>query len=681
MRFVSGWIREFVDIPADERKLADDLTMAGIAIDSVGVAENGETVLEADVTTNRPDALNHYGVAREASVIYDRDLEPYVARVQESQRPAGEVASVEIADADLCGRYSARVILGLQVGPSPQWMVRRLEAAGARSINNVADVTNYLLLELGHPLHAFDLDTLAGCRIVVRRARSGESLVTLDGVKREFHRENLVIADDARPVAIAGVMGGLETGIHDFTTNVLLESAWFQPLSVRRTARQFGLHSEASHRFERGADLQVTALAADRAAELIRQVAGGQVLRGSLDVFPAERKRLPVILRAGEIQRILGEAIPAGLVERILRRLGFRVAADGAGQWMVEPPSFRLDVEREIDVIEEVARHYGYQRFPNRLPTWAGVACRAPHWAQERALREGARALGYSETISYTLVAPRVTAAFSLYEPVRVANPLSEEASVLRSSLLPSLLNAVEWNLNRGARSVRLFELGKAYREEGRDYQELPVLGLAVSGPAAPLSLHAPAREFGFFDLKGDLEQLLELFEYRRLYFDSDPGVDYYHPGRAARAAMDGQTVARCGEIHPRIAAERKFRQPVLVAELFLDRLCRQGLRRPAYQPPPRVPAVDRDLSLLVPEGVTFEAVLQSARRLEIAELVDAQPVEIFRGGPVPEGSYSLLLRLVFQRVGQTLADAEVNEWSRAVADALEKDLGATLRA
>lgn len=680
MRFVTNWIREFVDIAADDRQLAHDLSMAGIGIEALGVADNGEPVFEADITTNRPDAMNHYGVAREASVIYDVELKPHRATVKESAAPATGSASIEILDPDLCGRYSARVIRGVKIGPSPGWMVRRLEAAGLRSINNVADVTNYLLLELGHPMHAFDLDTLAGRRIVVRRARAGEKMATLDGVERDFASDNLVIADAEKPVAIAGVMGGLETEITERTTNVLLESAWFEPRSIRKTSKQFGMHTDASHRFERGADLNVTALAADRAAQLIQEVAGGEVCQGVIDVFPAPCQRPSLVLRAGELLRILGEPVPSAEVDRILRGLGFRVAADGANQWLVEPPGFRLDVEREIDVIEEVGRLYGYEQFPNRLPAWAGTAHRAPHFEADRALRQTARALGYSEAMTYSLVAPSDTLEFAPADPVRLANPLSEEASVLRTSMAPGLLAAVEHNLNRGTLSVRLFELGKTYGAEDGRFLETPVLALAASGDVAPASVHEPSRALGFFDLKGDVEVLLDLFEHKQVYFDSAPGLDYYHPGRVARAAMDGETVARFGEIHPRITAARKLRQRVLLAEIFIDRLYRRGLRSPAYEPLSRVPAVGRDFSLLVPERLAFASVAEAVRGLGISEVVDIRPVEVFRGGQVPAGKYSLLLRVVFQRPERTLSDTEVNAWSRTIAERLERELGAVLR-
>jgi phenylalanyl-tRNA synthetase beta chain len=681
MRFVTSWIREFVEIPADDAQLAEDFSMAGVAIESRGTAENGEPVFEADITTNRPDLMNHYGVAREASVIYGRPLKAYCANVSEGARPATDVASIEVADPDLCARYCGRVIRGVKVGPSPEWLVRRIEAAGSRPINNVADVTNYLLLELGHPLHAFDLDTLAGRRIIVRRARPGETMATLDGVTREFDGQNLVIADGERPVAIAGVMGGLETGISEHTSSVLLESAWFDPRSIRRTAKQFGMRTDASHRFERGADLEVTALTANRAAELIREVAGGEICRGLIDVFPAPRPRPALLLRQSELDRILGERVPAEEVERILLGLGFRVASDSAGQWLVTPPSWRLDVEREIDVIEEVARLYGYDRFPNRLPAWAGAARRAANCEAESALRSVARALGYSETISFSLIAPAQAAQFSDAEPVKLANPLSEEASVMRTSMVPGALAAIEHNLNRGVLSARLFEIGKIYGKDNGGYEEAQQLVLAASGTAIEPSVHVPARPLGFYDLKGDVEALLDLFEHRRLYFDTAAGLPYFHPGRSARVAMDGETVARFGEIHPELAAARKLRQPVLIAELYLERLLRCGLRRPHYEPLPRVPAVDRDFSLLMPEGVTFERIAEAVARTGIAEISEVRPREIFRGEAVPAGKYSLLLRVVFQRKEQTLSDTEVNEWSGAIVARLERDLGASLRA
>ncbi len=687
MRLLTNWLREFVEIPVDDRRLAEDLTMAGLAVDAVEKAPNGEPVLDVDITTNRPDAMNHYGTAREASVLYDRDLKTYGPKLEESARRAADVAAVEIADPDLCARYSARVIRGIKVGPSPPWMVRRLEAAGARSINNVADVTNYLLMEFGHPLHAFDLERLAGSKIVVRRARPGETLATLDGLERRFAGDHLVIADAEKPVAIAGVMGGLESGISERTVDVLLESAWFDPLSIRRTARHFGMHTDASHRFERGADVTATATAADRAAELIREVAGGEILGGLLEAYPRPLSRNPLELRRSELDRILGVAVPDEDVLRILKRLGFQIKGYSAlytahSALVVIPPAFRLDIEREIDVIEEVARHYGYQRFPSCLPAWWGTAHRAPGWRLERAVRETVRALGYDETISFTLVPRPKTGRFASRPPVRIANPLSAEAGVLRTSAMPGLLAAVEWNLNRAVAGLKLFEIGNLFfaKDDGAGFEEPPVLALAMTGPLGALSPHGPVSHADFYQLKGDVETVLELFDHSRLYFDPSSGAAYYHPGRSARAVMDGETVARFGELDARVAAEYGFRQPVLAAEFLLDRLYRRGLGKASYQPVPRFPAVERDFSLLLPEGTLFERVDAAIRDLHLPELAEIFPVEIFRGGPVPAGRYSLLLRVRFQSRERTLSDAEVNRSAEVLVAALEKQVGATLR-
>jgi phenylalanyl-tRNA synthetase beta chain len=666
MKILTNWLREFVAIPAevDDRRLARDLTAVGLAVDAVETAANGEPLLDMDITTNRPDAMNHYGIAREASVIYDCDLTPVRPQVAESSRPASEAAAIEIADPDLCPRYCARVILGVKIGPSPEWMVRRLEAAGLRSINNVADVTNYLMMELGHPLHAFDLDTLRGRRIVVRRARPGETFMTLDGVTRTFTPDHLMIADGERAVAIAGVMGGEETGVHPHTVNVLLESAWFEPTSIRPTARHHGMHTDASHRFERGADLELAPVAADAAAALIQQVAGGEVLRGLLDCYPAPKQRTAIALRRGELDRILGIPVPAAAVLRILRRLGFRAEELGYGAWKLVPPSFRLDVGREIDVIEEVARHYGLDKFPARLPASVGNARRATHWAAERALRDAARGLGYHQTISLTVTSVARAARFSATPPVELANPLSAEYAAMRTSLVGSMADAVEWNVNRGVSGVRLFEIGRIYHAANGEYREPNVLGLtSTSG--------------GFSLFKGDVETILDLFAHPRLEFLPGAGAACFHPGRSARALMEGATVARFGELHPEIG----FRLPVMVAEIFLDPLFACGLRRAAYQEVSRFPAVERDLALVLPEGVTYGQVEAVVRSLGPADLQELAAVEVFRGGQIAPGKYGLLLRLRFQSVERTLADDEVNARASQVVAALEKQVSATLRA
>jgi phenylalanyl-tRNA synthetase beta chain len=582
-------------------------------------------------------------------------------------------------------------------------MSTRLQAAGVRPINTIVDITNYVLVELGHPTHAFDLDLLTGGRIVVRRARPGEKLRNLDGVERQLHPEDLVIADAEKPVALAGVMGGLESAISERTRNVLIESAWFDPATVRKTAKRHGMHTDASHRFERGADWGSTSLACARVAELIVQSADGQLEGGEIDVIARKVGSATVELRRSEIQRILGDVMPEQETARILRRLGFAVtsgrasitvpagaplATIGSGgahaaiaeeptAYSVQVPSWRLDVEREIDLIEELARIYGYNRFPNTLPAFSGEVVELPRADKDEALRSTLLALGYNEAVSLTFISREEAQEFG-GEPVIIANPLSEEAAAMRTSLVPLMIDMLARNLNRGNDSARLFELGHVFEQIGERTEERAMLCFGGTGNAVPGSVHEPARAYGFFDMKGDLEQLLERFEYRAVYFDANT-PKYFHPGRSARAVLEGSTVAHFGEISPELQATRKLRQPVYVAEVYLERLYSKDLRRIRYMPVPRFPAVERDFSFVFPNDVTFDRIRQAVHALRIPDMRDFAPVEIFRGGSVPSGSYSLLLRARFQSSERTLRDEEVAEWAAQIIKTLE-GLSGTLR-
>ncbi len=487
MRILFSWLRDFVEITESPDDLADALTMAGLAVETVTEAD-GETIFEMDITSNRPDALNHFGMAREVAAIYRRPLKDPAIDVPDADPAAASKASIEILDPDLCPRYCARVLLGVEVRPSPEWMRKRLELCGIRSINNIADLTNYVLLDIGHPTHAFNLDLLAGSKIVVRRAKAGEELRTLDGVDRTLSPDHLVIADARRPVALAGVMGGLETEISDSARNVLIESAWFRPGSVRRTARHFGMHTEASHRFERGADIAAAPRAADRIAGLLGSISPGAVLRGLLDAYPGRAERAPIRLRRASLQRLLGAGVPDGEVEAILRALGFEPRSSEDG-WSVRSSSSRLDVEREIDVIEEIARIHGYDRFRPRLPEVRTPPAGVPFREEERRLRDTACSLGYDETVGYSIISSAEAAQFGFWEPVRLKNPLTELLDVMRSSAVPPMLKAIEWNLNRNESNLRLMEIGRLYRSENGEYSEPRIMMLGTTGLARPASL------------------------------------------------------------------------------------------------------------------------------------------------------------------------------------------------
>jgi len=715
MKIVYNWLKEFVEATAPADELRARLSLAGIAIDSIEEMAAGP-VLDAEITANRPDCLGHYGVAREVAAIYRLAVKPPKPKLKEASEKAADATRVEIEAPELCGRYTARVLRGVKVQPSPDWLRQRLEAIGQNSINNVVDVTNYVMFELGQPLHAFDLDKLAEKRIVVRRARAGEKIRTLDGAERTLAKDMCVIADAARAVAIAGVMGGAESEIGFSSKNILIESAWFDPISVRRTSKALGLRTEASYRFERGADPEMAEMASRRAAELIQQVAGGELLAGVVDVYPGRAAGTTIELSRKELLRVMGADVPDRDIEEILGALGFhpvrRDAQRGSNgsllaAWECKQPSWRQDVTRGIDLIEEVARHYGYDKFPPRLPPAKRPAQRLPHAAALDRLRERVIALGYQEIVAIPLVDARRDELFrgEGVTPAVIGNPLAEDASVMRSNGVVSMIDALEWNLNHGQRNLRLFEIGKTYQIHEGEPVERMVLTLGATGLARAKTIHEDAREFSFEDLKGDIDSIGELV-FRGIHWEHGAG----HWLNASRAALlrltgftlfnsegqpewhvtkalterGGWTIGSAGQLSRKVADKLKLRQEIFVAELLVEPLL-SGIelagREGKFAPIPRFPAVERDFSLVLADGVTFAQVVEAIRALEIPELRGVEALDLFRGGQIPAGKFSLMIRVTFQSAEATLTDAQIADFSARIVGALEEKLGAALRA
>ena len=698
MKILYNWLKEFVDAAALEavstKDIATRLSFAGVAIDAVEDTAGGP-LLDAEITTNRPDLLGHYGMAREVAAILRTTLKPVNPKLKEAAEKAESAARVEIACPDLCGRFTARVIRGVKIGPSPDWLRQRLEAIGQTSINNVVDATNYVMFDLGHALHAFDLDKIAEHRIVVRRANAGEKIRTLDGVERVLRPDMCVVADAKRAVGIGGVMGGAETEISSTSRNILLECAWFDPISVRRTSKALNLRTEASIRFERRADPEMAELASRRCAELIQQLAGGEILNGVVDVYPGLAPEQTVEVTRHELLRVMGADVPDSEIEAILSALGFAPArTDGSrgsrdslmAAWKCRRPSWRHDVTRDVDLVEEVARHYGFDKFPARLPTARQPAARLPHAAAQDALRERLVALGYQEIVSIPLVDEEQDAVFRAagVAPAKISNPLAEDAAVLRTSGAVNMLHALEWNLNRGQRNLRLFEIGRAYSLRENQPVETPILTLGLTGHAREKNIYDASRAAGVEDLKGDLEVLGDLFG----GFEMHPGgQSWLQPARAAGIGCPASglstDVGVAGQIARRVAEKFKLRQDVFFAEFSLDPLYQaftgtRAARR--YQPLPRFPAVERDFSLLLDDGVTFGLVAGAVRGLAIAELAGVEALDLFRGGNVPAGKHSLLVRVTFQSHQTTLTDAQISDFSARIVAALSAQLGATLR-
>jgi phenylalanyl-tRNA synthetase beta chain len=698
MKLSSQWIREFVDLPVDDRRLAEDLTAVGIAVEGISGSRT-ETVFEMEIGTNRPDAMNHYGVAREAAAIYDLPLKPLSdLRHQPSTTSASGVAfPISVEEPQLCPRFSARMIRGTRIKPSPEIIAHRLQLLDQRPISNAVDATNYVLWEMGKPTHAFDMDLLEGGQLIIRHAKNGEKLKTLDGVERTLSSEDLVVADAKRPVGLAGVMGGFETMITDKTKNILIESAWWDPLTVRKTARRHGIHTDASHRFERGADFESTVLSCDLVAELILASGGGELVGDVVDVVSKKIDQAPVILRLAEVHRILGGNLRTVEIFRILKKLGFGLIPEGqAGiEFDVHIPSWRLDVEREIDLIEEIARLHGYDKFENSLPAYSGAVMELPNSRADATLRQRALALGYNEAVSLSFISHEDAEKFSTASVLELENPLSAEASVMRTTMVPGMLDMLARNLNRDVEDVRLFEMGRVYEMQNGERAEPERLCLAATASAvkvgislgsildaSQISSKSSPSELGaeeFRAFKGDVENLLTAFADDQLTFDRET-PEYFHQGRAARALMDGVPVAQFGQVAEAIRNSRKLRQDVYLAEFDLEQLHARGLRKVVYKPLAKYPAVERDFSFIFPNEVEFGTLQRTVQTLRIAELRAFQPVEIFHGGSVEPGKYSILLRARLQSEEGTLRDEQVSVWSQKIVDELQK-LGGVQRA
>ncbi|MGH9900778.1 MAG: phenylalanine--tRNA ligase subunit beta, partial [Pyrinomonadaceae bacterium] len=629
---------------------------------------------------------------------------------------AADFASVEIEDANLCPRYSARVVRGVRVGPSPAWLADRLQAIGQRPINNVADVTNYVLHELGQPLHAFDLATLTGGKIVVRRARAGEKLKTLDGVERTLDEKMLVIADAARAVALAGVMGGEETEVSDATRDVLIESAYFDPASVRRTARLLGLHTEASYRFERGVDYDGAVRAPERAAALICEIAGGAATEDVIDVYPNRIKQSSVSLRFTRVRGLTGLDVQAREAVRILTALGFEtrdgvigsVEADAtessgggsgaAGQVASASfvaPTWRFDIEREEDLVEEVARHAGYENIGEELPRTNIAGEYRAGEVRRRAARLALIAGGFDEAINFSFIDAAHDERFDLLSNppgggdgaehfVTLSNPIIEGVTRMRPTLLPGLLDAVRHNFHHGTRHVRLFETGLVFlagaETEGRPL-ERESFALVMTGAAIEEGRTATgARELDFYDLKGALEAAADAMNVGPLGFEA-AGARHLREGQSARVTLGGRPLGTLGRLAEEVAAVYKFRQPVFVAEVNFSALLETEPTPVRYAPLARHPSVARDISLIAGRRVTFAEMKRAVLDLGIGECRGVALVDVFEGGSVPEGKRSVTLRVEYRADDRTLRDEEVDGMHRRVVGTLETRFGAHLRA
>jgi phenylalanyl-tRNA synthetase beta chain len=690
-----NWLRELTETHLMPAELRERLTMVGLAIDAVEEID-GDSVLDVEVPSNRPDCLSHIGIAREVSVIERSKVHSPQSTVPRIEGKTSDFASVEIQAPDLCPRYTARIVRGVKIGPSPAWLRKRLTEIGQRPINNVADITNYVLHEAGQPLHAFDLAKLAGHRIVVRRAVTGENLKTLDGVDRTLDPEMLVIADAQSPVALAGVMGGLDSEISAQTTDVLIESAYFNPDSVRRTARKLGMDTEASRRFERGADCENVLQAQTRCIELICEIAGGVATEDAIDVYPNPLESRVVEFRPARVESLTSLSVDLSDMTRILGALGFKPEdslQNGALRFRV--PSWRIDVGIEEDLIEEIARHTGYDKIASELPPSNVSGEYQPAEMNRRALRRILSGLGFDEAINFSFIdttnddrfelVPAMVAGADRTSLVTLGNPILEEVTRMRPTLLPGLIESLRNNLNHGTRDVRLFEIGRIFA--GSKVGELPLerdaLAFIATGGATEEGRAQASREVDFYELKGALEAAVDAMKLGPLAF-SKAKVKHLREGQAARitladATPTGATIGWIGRLSETIAVAYKFRQPVYLAELDLTALLVSGQRTVHYKPLPRYPSVVRDVTLLVGRDISFAELLGAVESERVADYSGAKLVGTYEGKNIPEDKRSITLRIEYRSEEGTLRDEEVEERHRGLIDSLVKKFNAEL--
>jgi len=641
-----------------------------------------DVVLEIGVPPNRPDCLSVIGIAREVAAAFGSELKYPKFRLLEDGDDIDRLAAVDVLDSEGCPRYSCRVITNVNIAPSPNWLKTRLENSGIRSINNIVDATNFVLLEWGQPLHAFDYDLIEGHKIIVRSANEGEVIETLDGLERVLTNEDLLICDATKPIAIAGVMGGAGTEVSYTTRKILLESAFFSPVRVRRTSKRTNLKSESSYRFERQVDINGVIKALDRASELMRGLAGGAISSGAIDVYPSPVSRREIKLSAKGLNNLLGTEIKPDEIKKIMERLDIEGRAAKGEELTFMIPTFRVDITREVDLIEELARHYGYNKIPTTLPS---VVMKTEGLKIEKIIENRIKQIltsyGFLEVINYSFDDPEYLGLFNSTQPLEILNPLSNEGSVLRTSLFSGLMRNVSLNLNRQINDIRVFEIGRVYIPEGNGLpKEITKIVVAATGERQE-ELWEKA-EFDFYDLKGVLERIFELHSLaKRLRFEQTKQVGFLHPGKSSRVLIQDEEIGFLGQLHPEILEKMDISQRVYVFEINLDKLAGYYIREELqFRPIPRFPFVRRDIAIVVDEELPVGDIVGEIRRVESELIEDIGVFDVFKGGAVEKGKKSVAVSMILRATDKTLTDEDANELQAKALERLNLAFGAELR-
>ncbi len=670
MKISRNWLNDYIQLDLPIPELIDTLNRIGMLVDSWEDLGH-DVVLEIETYANRPDTLGHLGIARELSAALGVPLKENEWPLIETEEEIGGVFDIQILDENLCPRYCGKIVRHVEVGPSPAWLQERLAAMGLSSINNVVDVTNYVLYATAQPIHAFDLNKLEGEKILVRRAKKNEALRTLEGVDVSLTSDMLVIADGKKPIALAGVIGGEDSAVTQKTRDVLIECATFDPVSVRQTWKKLAVPTDASYRFERGTDISFPPRAAKMAASLLCQM-GGKALKGTLDVYPKTRKPRTVVLRHQRITNLLGVEVKSDFVLNILTCLDMNAESQQPGIWQVKVPTFRVDIEREADLVEEIARFYGYENIPSQLPAFQTEDIRVD---PERALNERMRQLlfhaGYDEVVNYSFTDSEKDEVFnSGLSALRIRNPISSRASHLRTNLLSGLLETISWNRNRGAEGVHVFETGKIYFWDDSISRERRHLGLATWGRLGAHHWQEVDRETDFFHLKGTLESLMAQMRFEPVAFKG-AASPYFQTDYSLELSVKGTVVGYLGKLKSEILGALDLKDTVWAAEIDLDGLFELQPHPFQYSPVIKFPSILRDVSFLVSRDINYQEIKAAVDKLAIPNLESYDLYDRYTGSSVPKNKVSLSMRFIFRNPQKTLLAEEVDELQEKIMKAL----------
>ena len=680
MKISLRWLQEYVDVEMPRSELLNRLTMIGLICEEWTETPDGDTVLDIETYANRPDTLGHLGIAREVSTMTGFPLKERVHPVVELPAETSELVEVEVLDEDLCPRYTGFVVKGVTVGPSPDSLRKKIEAMGAKPINNIVDASNIVLFATGHPVHMFDLNKVAGPRVVVRRAKKGETLRTLDGRQRALAPDMLVIADDRRPIAVAGIIGGEESGITSATRDIFVESAVFDPASIRRTRKALEIMTDASYRFERGADIGFAPEAAAMAASLLCSF-GGRVSKGLVDLYRRPRKPREVVLRSARTAELLGVAVPDAFIEKTLADLGFSTKSKAPGSWLVTVPSFRVDIEREADLIEEIARFFGYDRIPSVVPPLDALEPIPSNRDRIDRLSRRLFHYGFDEVVNASFADPEKEAVLQTGRtPVTLRNPFSVHAAALRTTLLGGLLVNLRHNQNHGTEDVHIFEIGRIFhRIEDTPPAEELFLGLLSAGPVGLPHWSRPPAAANFPHLKGALESALSALRYEALVYEPAE-----HPAFAEGSALavlyKGEKIGLLGRVRESVGEAAGAAGPVFAAEIDLGCLLEKKPAVFAYEPPPKVPAVVRDLSFFVSRDIFYQEIKSAVERAAVPYLESFDIIDRYAGPHNPDGRTSLSMRFVFRNPQATLLAEEADKSVQKILKVLKSAFQIELR-